>query len=412
MTREHAVHSLTRPHGAETMSGPDPHLADGSALAPYDRSGHDHLWWLDRMVRSSQPLIERMTLILHDWFATSNDKVDNQRQMLEQNELLRAHALGSFADLFRAITINPATLVWLDGASNHADDINENYAREMMELFSLGADRGAYSERDVREQARALSGWTNASSDQQGNYNFRYDEALHDAGDKTVFGQTGRFGWEDAVRLCLTHPLHPSFFVTKLWSYFVPVPPSAARQRALEAAYRSSGYSLRPVVEQILLSDEFFTGPMMVKPPVVFTAGVLRALGRGIDSDHWVGFAEQTGQRLFHPPNVSGWTKDRWLDTSTFKGRWDTVADALDALHLDPSKVRYPKAETPTAAVARALRFLGNPPLTPPTKAYLLAFARSCVGSVTDASQQSPARAMRQNALRQLVLTAPDLQVA
>ncbi len=112
-------------------------------------------------------------------------------------------------------------LQWLNGAENRKCAPNENYAREMMELFSLGADRGAYSEDDIREQARALTGWRNDWSDELGAHNFRFDPKRHDAKNKTVFGQTGNWGWEDACRLCVEHPLHPSFFVDKLWSYFV-----------------------------------------------------------------------------------------------------------------------------------------------------------------------------------------------
>src|ERR1700737_623272 len=223
MTRVQAVRSLTRTHGASRVIGPQPHDAKGNPLAPYDRYGHDHLWWLDRMVRSNQPLVERVALVLHDWFATSNEKVDNARQMIAQNELLRANCLGSFADLFQAITIDPAMLVWLDGSGSAPPTPNENYGREMMELFSLGADRGAYTERDIREQARALTGWTNDYSNEAGSTNFRFNAENHDDKSKTVFDQTGNFDYRDAVRLCVGHRLHPSFLVTKLWSYFIPV---------------------------------------------------------------------------------------------------------------------------------------------------------------------------------------------
>ena len=121
--------------------------------------GHDHLWWLDRMVRSNQPLIERMTLLWHDWFATSVADVDSQALMLQQNGLFRSGALGSFHDMLRAVTIDPAMLIWLDGIANRRRRVNENYSRELMELFTLGPDRGAYTETDVREMARALTGW-------------------------------------------------------------------------------------------------------------------------------------------------------------------------------------------------------------------------------------------------------------
>jgi len=140
-----AVYSLTRPSGAANLVGPEPTDDDGNPLAPADAWGHDGLWWLDRMVRSDQPLVERLALVFHDWFATSQDGVSKPQQMIDQSNLFRAYGLGSFLDLFKAVTVDPAMLQWLNGAENTKSAPNENYAREMMELFSLGADRGACS---------------------------------------------------------------------------------------------------------------------------------------------------------------------------------------------------------------------------------------------------------------------------
>src|SRR4051812_47941891 len=168
------VQSLTRPSGDATLNGPEPKDDDGDPIAPYDVWGHDHLWWLDRMVRSDQQLVERMTLIWHDWFATSNEGVGSQRMMLAQNELFRAGALGSFKDLLTAVTTDPAMLLWLNGVENRKGAPNENYARELMELFTLGAGRGAYSEQDVRQLALALTGWQADWIEGTGWTNFRY----------------------------------------------------------------------------------------------------------------------------------------------------------------------------------------------------------------------------------------------
>src|SRR6476469_9076536 len=154
---EGAVHKLTHP-GREHLVGHRPHDEKGRPLAPYDAWGHDHLWWLDRMVRTSRPLVERMTLIWHDWFATSNDGVGNQKLMVAQNEMLRQKCLGSFRGLLYNVTVDPAMLVWLSGDGSDKRAPNENYGREMMELFTLGAT-ARYTEDDVREQARALTGF-------------------------------------------------------------------------------------------------------------------------------------------------------------------------------------------------------------------------------------------------------------
>ncbi len=235
---EQVVFGLTRPSGPATLTGPEPVNEEGKKLEPEDVWGDDHCWWLDRMIRSDQQLVERMTFIFHDWFANSNEKVNSQRMMLEQNELFRSMCFGSFHDLFLAVTTNPAMLVFLDGIYNEKGNTNENYGREMMELFSLGADRGAYTQDDVHEMGRALTGWRAEWTESAGLVNFHYDPDYHDDGVKTIFGQSGNWDYEDAVRLCVEHPLHASFFVTKLWGYFIPSEPDEATLASLAGPLR------------------------------------------------------------------------------------------------------------------------------------------------------------------------------
>jgi hypothetical protein len=163
-------------------------------------------------------------------------------------------------------------IVWLNLNENSRWNPNENYARELMELFTLGADRGAYTEQDVRNLARALTGFDFEWSDELGMYDFRYVPERHDTGSKTIFGHTGAFTWEQGVAMCVHHPMHPSFFVNKLWSYFIATPPSDSDRQALESLYASGGYQVRPVLEAILLHPDFHAGARMVKPPVVFVA--------------------------------------------------------------------------------------------------------------------------------------------
>src|SRR3954453_16357412 len=152
-----AVQALTRPPGAPTLTGPEPHDDDGYALAPESASGHDHLFLMDRMVRSDQQLVERMALVFHDWFGVSREGVGTNEQMLAHFQLFRDKGLGTFKDLLAAVTGVIAMLLFLNGKENTKRNPNENYARELMELYTLGADRGAYSEADVRELARALT---------------------------------------------------------------------------------------------------------------------------------------------------------------------------------------------------------------------------------------------------------------
>jgi uncharacterized protein (DUF1800 family) len=407
-----AVLSLTRP-APPRLHGPPPRDEQGLPLAPEDAYGHDHLWWLDRMVRTDAPLVERMTLLWHDWFATSNAGVGSQRLMLGQNRMLRRRALGTFEQLLLGVTKDPAMLVWLSGNQNTKDAPNENYARELMELFTLGADRpGGYTEEDVREQARALTGWRNDFSPERGPYYFRFDPLRHDYELKTIFGRTGMFDWKDSCWLCLRHRNHASFFVTKLWSYFVPTPPAAATQAALEHLYVSNRYAVRPVLEAILMHPDLYLGPWMVKPPVVYTAGLLRALGRGIDTSEWFWLDALAGQQLFYPPNVSGWDESRWLDTATFRGRWYVASRALARTALDESRPRPGTPHEASKLLDLALEKNGRPPVAPETRGVLLGLCRSVLADIDDPGKYASYPLMAVNAARILLAVAPEQQTS
>ena len=406
-----AVHSLTRPSGPAVLSGPAPVDNDGNPIAPADAWGHDHLWWLDRMIRSDHPLVERMALVFHDWFATSNDGVSRQQQMIDQSNLFRRKCFGSFLDLLKAVTIDPAMLQWLNGIENDRYAPNENYGREMMELFTLGADRAAYTEDDVRENARALTGWTADWDDDLGMTNFRFESDRHDTGRKTIFGRSGNWDWEDSCRLCVENSRHASFFVTKLWSYFVPTPPSADTLKALIGIYKHQNYAIRPVLEAILMHPDLYRGEPMVKPPVVYLAGLLRSLGRGIDTEYWVWLCSLMGQQLFRPPNVSGWDDGRWLDTSTMKARWTVAAYALEGHNFDAWDESYPEEESIEEALNSALGAWGWPALRAEHQNELAGFAKRAEAQIVAPWERQPYLALRQNALRQLIAVSPDMQL-
>jgi uncharacterized protein (DUF1800 family) len=302
-------------------------------------------------------------------------------------------------------------LVWLNGTENTKDAPNENYGREMMELFTLGADRGAYTERDVREQARSLTGWTSRWSRRKGQYDFHFDASRHDTGRKTVFRKSGNYAWRDACRLCLGNPKHASFFTQKLWGYFIPVAPDAKTQGALEAAYRGSGMQIKPVLDIVLKHPALHTGPRMMKPPVVHTAGLLRRIDAGVTTDAWAWIGGLAGQQLFYPPNVAGWDDSRWLDTATFRGRWIGVSEIVGEKRYAPKKSK--EALDAPAVLKRALGFWNDPELTPATHRQLLRFANRVVkdaGKQQWKQQEYPV--MLEQALRQLIAMSPDLQTA
>ena len=403
-----AVASLMEPP-QEVLTGPAAVDRRGNPIAPQDALGHDHLWWLDRMVRGNQPLVERMTLVWHDWFATSRVGVSPQKLLVDQNQLFRRHALGSFRQLLLDVTADPAMLIWLDGQRNGVRSPNENYARELMELFTIGAGRG-YTEQDVREQARALTGFRSDFVQGVGRTNFRYDPASHDAGTKTVFGKRGAFTWQDACTLCLEHASHPSFFVEKLWSYFIPTPPSAETSRSLQHVYTSGGYTAAPVVQAILLHPDLHQGGRMVKPPVVLIAGMLRALGRPVDTEAWASLSSTAGQQLFVPPNVAGWDETRWLDTNTFRGRWLVAAEAVRPTSLGTrNSATHPR--DPHELVARAIAYWDNPTISEETQGTLRTFVWRALEGASSRDVGNFA-VYAENALRVLVAMSPDYQTS
>jgi len=277
-------------------------------------------------------------------------------------------------------------------------------------LFTLGADHG-YTESDVRQQARALTGFRNDWRDGVGPTNFRYDAKAHDTGVKTIFRRQGAFDWRDSVRLAVAHPAHPAFFVAKLWSYFVGKPLDRSTSDALARTYVRGGHQIRPVLEAILKHPAVYEGPRLVKSPAVYTAGLLRRLGVPVKTTAYSWLGGMAGQMLFYPPNVAGWDDSRWLDTATWRGRWWTAQYVLGPLALDPAKARepYDAAEL----VDRALAFWHGPALTQHTHAALLAFAEASLADAARASwkkQQYPAMVV--NALRHLIAVSPELQAA
>jgi uncharacterized protein (DUF1800 family) len=327
----------------------------GCSAAARDDSG-DQLrgWWLWCMLQGGHPHREKMTLFWHNHFATSITKVQNPELMFRQNCLLRAHALGKFGPLLHEIGRDGAMLVWLDSNSNVKGRPNENYARELMELFSLGV--GHYTEKDVREGARAFTGWHTDG------HVFRFAARFHDDGPKTFLGQSGTWNGDDVVRIVLKQPAVARFLVRKLYHFLISEnasPPDALLEPLCES-FRKSDYDIAALVKTMLSSRHFYSDyafRQRMKSPVEYVLGAVRVVYRGYpegDADHrplpqqaLVRRLTAMGQPLFAPPNVKGWPGGRsWLNTSTLLER-DNFAAAL-AL----GTLWAPPTPGPTVAVA------------------------------------------------------------
>jgi uncharacterized protein (DUF1800 family) len=302
-------------------------------------------WRLHRMLYSPHPLQEKMTLFWHNHFATSNAKVQNARFMLGQYELMRQYALGDFSALLSKISRDPAMLIWLDGRDSKKGNANENYGRELMELFALGI--GHYTENDVREAARAFTGW-----EIKGDASV-FNVSRHDDGEKTVLGQTGKWKGDDVVRICLEQKSAPGFIVGKLYRFLVSEDGSPAPEliEPLAEQFRKSGYDFGALVKTILSSNFFFSEQAYrkrIKSPVDFALGIVRGLEGHVGTSALVPVLEQLGQNVFYPPSVKGWDGGpTWLNGQTLLFR-QNLALALTSTE-DP---RF-SARTDPAALAR-----------------------------------------------------------
>jgi uncharacterized protein (DUF1800 family) len=355
----------------------------GRIAAESDESG-DRLrgWWLYTILQGGHPLREKLTLFWHNHFATSIVKVQSPMLMFRQNCLLRSHALGRFGPLLQAISRDPAMLLWLDSSSNVKGKPNENYAREVMELFSLGV--GHYAETDVREAARAFTGWHTDGA------RFVYEERLHDGGLKTLLGQKGAWDGGDVVRIVLEQPAAARFLVGKLYRFLISeaaVPPDALLE-PLCAAFRKSDYDLLALVRTMLASRHFYSEHAFrqrVKGPAEYVLGAALAVygpagdEEGLPPQALVHWLESMGQQLFAPPNVKGWSGGpAWLSTLTMLRR-DNFAGALAMGTLWAKSSRWARPRSATAAppvpdllrkLAKAVLPADAPEEPPPPRAY------------------------------------------
>src|SRR5262245_58672357 len=259
-------------------------------------------WWLQRMVKGPRPLQEKMTLFWHGHFATSTEKVRDAYYMWRQNELFRRLATGNWLQLLIEVGKDPAMLIWLDQAQSRKDHPNENFAREVMELFALG--EGHYTEKDITEAARALTGWGLDRAAQK----FVDRPRAHDEGTKTIFGKSGNFDGNDVLALIVDHPQAAKFITARLWNYFAGAPLSPELNDALASVFRKAGNSFKPVLRAMFLSAEFYAPEVVraqVTSPVQWLVMAVRQLERDLPPPLVCNaLTRSLGQELFLPPNV------------------------------------------------------------------------------------------------------------
>ena len=339
LTRSEAARTLLAGTRTTAVSAPPPWTSDPGTLR-YPRAGENapvdekktfrqeqireglelRGWWIGEMLATPSPLTERMTLFWHNHFVSAQQKVKLAELMYRQNATLREHALGNFGDLLHAMARDPAMLVYLDGARSRKGAPNENFARELMELFTLG--EGHYGERDVKEAARAFTGWS--LNRETGRFVFR--PLLHDYGEKTVIGRTGRLDGDDVLDLLLARPETAEFVTRKLWREFVSPNPDAPEVKRIAARLRDSRYDIKAALAALLTSDAFYAAEnrgALVKSPIDLVVGTLHQFGiRPDDTVPFAVAAAAMGQNLFGPPNVKGWAGgDAWINSSTLLAR-------------------------------------------------------------------------------------------
>lgn len=299
-----------------------------------DKANHDNgeavdkirSWWVRRMIHTKRPLQEKMTLFWHGHLTTSAEDVKQARLLLNQNQFLRENCLGNFCDILLGISRDPAMLQYLNNNTNRKQRPNENYARELMELFSMGI--GNYTEDDVKAAARAFTGWTYHEE------TFTFNDHDHDFGPKTYLGRTGNLDGGDVIEIILQQPCTSRFMAKKLLRFFVCDDPTPQEIDGLASVIRANNYEFKPVVRSLLGSEIFFSSKALrtqIKSPVQLVVGTARTLGVSVDEHALVMAARGLGQDLLYPPNVKGWDGgETWINTQTLLLRYNFAGYLVD----------------------------------------------------------------------------------
>lgn len=421
---EETVEALLHPVPDETSYGhfTDHDLVDRYLTATWSARGpgnaRPHWGW--RFLTSPRPLEEKIALFWHGIFATGGTKFPlSGVAQLEQIEMFRRHGLGSFETLLLRLSRDPAMLFWLDNQHNHKDSPNENYGRELLELFSLGV--GNYTEADVKAAARAFTGWTitpMSSLNFLGIFpvGFVYDAADHDDGEKTFLGHTGSLGGEDVIRIIAAHPAAARFICTRLYRFFVADTADSAEIDRLAGVFTAARGEIRAVLRTVFTSEHFKQMRYRrVKSPVELVFGTTRLTGRFALPDHGVtdlGYdAHYMGQSLLNPPSVEGWHDgEEWIDSACLMERINFASSELG--RRDTPGVRRILARVaraggrlgPAEVVTACLDALGALAVSDRSRAVLEEHVGGPVDTTTDSADD------RIVELLQAIVSTPDYQ--
>jgi uncharacterized protein (DUF1800 family) len=295
------------------------------------------IWWLFRMINTKRPLLEKMTLFWHGHFATGISKVEVRELMFQQNQLFRHHALDNFQTILLGVSQDPAMIIWLDNLTNIKSAPNENYARELMELFTMGindviAGTQNYTEQDIHESARAFTGWTLRRGQ------FYFNSSQHDNGTKSFLGQTGNFNGDDIVAILAPRPATSRFMAKKLFEFFGYANPEPSIIQELADVYLANQSSIKAVMQHLFTMDAFYSDQALyanIKSPAEFVVGSIRLLQPTVGTallPYLVNIMDLLQQVLFNPPTVKGWDGGlTWINTASILTRCN-FADYLASL--------------------------------------------------------------------------------
>ena len=436
------VDELLNPGDPEVM--PDDIIrryhVDQSELRQLDGAGAN---WLYRMITTKCPLEEKIALFWHSLFATGYSKLNQARALLNQIDMFRNHGLGRFDNLLVELSKDPAMLLWLDNTDNHNGAINENYGRELLELFSMGI--GNYTEEDIKECSRAFTGWTLGNAEYMAvragkdsiwpysriAWHFQFRDWDHDEGEKTFLGETGNFNGEDIIEIIARQQATARFVCTRLFQFFAADKVDSEDEQVVEdmmKSYFDSGYEIRAVLRTLFLSDYFRSEKAhyaRVKGPVELLVGAIRQAGSyrsptlGVHQLAYQGF--YMGQGLLQPPSVEGWHEGmEWIDSGSLVERVNFVAQELSSLDKPGVRAIIGRlaAEndgvlTPEQLVDQCLDLLGPVAVEDDTRAALVDFAAAGGGALNLSGHQAgDAAEQRVSNVLRIIASTREYQLA